>query len=257
MVQYFRQSNGHQRPLRYLASSSRVSFRISQMFYHKDFQNPSRSKLRVFWSCILFCLFSVNLNAQLDIWGNVGMNYSTINTPNNEAFEITPKYGINIGVGFPYSFNKHFSIEPEANIAQKGARLVGIIPNASAFFDDYNMKLTYLEIPISLKTKIDYKNIACFFKAGVYFGVNIWTNSVQKSLDVVGHWRAPNFDRPFDYGLHGGIGFELNKKFSIQSRLYYGLNNLTNFYGPPNEYYSNFVINMSVGYKFQKTSHNN
>ena len=197
-------------------------------------------------------LSCVTINAQLSVWGNLGINHSTINTPNSKAFEITPKYGINVGLGFPYSFNKYFSIEPEINIAQKGARLVEETHSASAFFDDYNMKLTYLEIPVSLKTTIDCKNMTWFLKAGIYFDVNIWTNSVQKSHDVVGQIIGPNFDRPLDYGVQGGIGVELNKKISIQSRIYYGLYNLTNFYGPPNEYYSNYVINLSVGYKFQR-----
>ena len=199
---------------------------------------------------IYLFLCGVNLNAQFNVWGNLGLNYSTFKTSNNDVFDITPKYGVNVGVGLPYSFNKYFSVEPEVNIAQKGARLVGMIPNASAYFDDYDIKLTYLEMPVSLKTMIEYKNVVYFLKGGFYFDVSIWTNEEIRSGNVVSHTKSPNIDRPFDYGLQGGIGVELNKKISVQSRLYYGLYNITNFYNS-NEHYSNFAINLSVGYKFR------
>ena len=218
-------------------------------------RNSKISKLSKMAIVVILAMLFVDIaNAQLSIGGNLGINYSTINTHDNKVFDIIPKYGINIGVEFPCSFNKHFSIVPEVCIAQKGARLVSKTSSSSAFFDYYNMKLTYLEVPISLKTSIDCKNMTCFFKAGLYFNINVWTNSEEKGGCMVFIMEAPNYDRPFDYGLQGGIGVELNKKFNIQSRVYYGLYNLTNFYGPPNEYYANFVINLSVGYKFQKKS---
>jgi len=200
---------------------------------------------------IFLVLFSFNLNAQLNVWKNFGINYSTINTPNHKTFNITPKYGINAGVAFPNSFNKFFAIEPEVNIAQKGAILVGKNFEASRYFDEYNIKSTYLELPVSLRTTIGYKNVAYLLKIGYYLDINIWTNSVIKSGSTVGHLVGPNFLRPFDHGIQGGIGVEINKKISIQGRLFYGLYNITNFYNS-NEFYSNYVINLSVGYKFKK-----
>ena len=171
--------------------------------------------------------FSIILNAQFKTWStwrNFGINYSTINTHDNKLFEIKPKYGINIGLEFPYSLNKHFSFVPEVCITQKGARLVELVPNASAYFDDYNMWLAYLEMPVSLKTSIDYKNIVSFFKIDFYFDINIFTYSKKVSGDTVGVWNfLPYFNRPFDYGFQGGLGVGWNTKYSIQSRLYYGL----------------------------------
>ena len=120
-------------------------------------------------------------------------------------------------------------------------------PPTSGEIPDYS----YLELPVSLRTTIDYNNTAFFFKIGYYLDINIWKNSVQKSGCTVGHWIGPYFYRPFDHGIQGGVGVELNEKISIQSRLYYGLYNITNFYNS-NEFYSNYVINLSVGYKFKK-----
>ena len=221
--------------------------------YPLNISKMNRNKKSLTITIFLF-LFTVSLNAQINTWStwiNCGINYSTINTHNNALFEITPKYGINIGLEFPYSLNKHFSYVPEICIAQKGARLVELVPNPKAYFNDYNMKSTYIELPVSIKATIDFNNLSSFLKIGYYFDVNIWTNEVIKSGDTVAGMKSPNYHRPFDYGLQGGIGFEWKKKYSIQSRIYYGLYNLTNFYGP-HEYYSNFVINLSVGYKFQK-----
>jgi len=85
--------------------------------------------IRKYAAILAFCCVCNYNNAQLNVWKNYGINYSTINTPNHKDFKITPKFRINAGVAFQYSLNNNFSIEPEVNIAQKGARLVGITPN--------------------------------------------------------------------------------------------------------------------------------
>jgi len=214
----------------------------------------SQSRMSKRITVLIFLFLPLTLNAQFKTWSNwinFGINYSTINTHDNKLFEITPKYGINIGLEYPYSFNKHFFFVPEVCIAQKGAKLVGIPPNGTKYFDEYNMKLTYIEMPVSLKTSIDYKNVACFLKTGFYFGINLWTNSVNKGGSTVGVIKSPNFNKPFDYGIQGGIGFELYEKFNIQSRLYYGFYDSGGGKRFGDVYYLNFAINFSVGYKFK------
>ncbi len=199
----------------------------------------------------IFLLFiNCSLFAQLNVWGNLGINYSIINTHSNKEFDITPKYGINLGIALPFSFNNYFAVEPEVCIAQKGAALVNKTYTASDFFDSYDMKFTYIEIPVSLKASITYKQMSCFIKGGFYLDCKIWEKSENIGGCTVALCNNPNFHRPFDYGFQGGIGIELFKKFSLQSRLYCGLYDILG-YKNSDEYYSNVAVNFSLGYKFK------
>lgn len=171
--------------------------------------------------------------------------------------------GINGGISLRYTSEKYFNMicaaQLEVNFSQRGWE---------EDFDDetgnsYKRTLNYIEVPFlaHLAFGKEPRGLQIFINLGPQIGFFIGDNE-----EYIGSWNVserPSSSQPiygksvenkFEYGITGGLGFELKTKagnFFIEGRYYYGLsdifgNSKTDDYGRS----ANTTITARAGYSF-------
>jgi hypothetical protein len=151
-------------------------------------------------------------------------------------------YGFHLGAYSNIPFSKKFSVRPELQFSRRSS--------------DYFFKLSYLELPL-LVSYFPIKWIGIDLGPNLGYLLSYDTNSAFFNDDF----------KNFDFGLTGGLHFNLPKGFSVVTRYYFGLTSirtidLTNAYQCVNcdpvfqqgnlildEY--NRTIQFSIGYKIK------
>jgi hypothetical protein len=122
--------------------------------------------------------------------------------------------GFHAGIYYRMPMDDFFAIQAELLFNQKGADF----SNASIFTDEISLRLNYIDVPILAVIKLGENfNI----HAGPYFGYLLGDPSGRLSglIDMQTSFDRDNFHR-FDYGLSGGIGFDLLPlKFGVRYNL--------------------------------------
>ena len=147
-----------------------------------------------------------------------GLNVSNLIT--DEVTDKNARYGFHAGVYAQLFASEAFAIQPEVNYSTKGNKVttaVGVIDQETKF------NLSYLDIPVLAVFKL---GDAAEIHAGAY-----WAYLVGANIDTDGdlgngfiEFDRDNFD-DWDYGLVGGIGFNLGA-VQLGARYNYGLNTI-------------------------------
>ncbi len=147
-----------------------------------------------------------------------GLNASNLIT--DEVTDKNARYGFHVGVYGQLFANEGFAIQPELNYSTKGNKVTttfGVIDQETKF------NLNYLDVPILAVFKLGN---AAEIHAGAY-----WAYLVGANIDTDGdlgdgfvQLDRDNFD-DWDYGLVGGIGFNLGD-IQLGARYNYGLNTI-------------------------------
>jgi opacity protein-like surface antigen len=129
--------------------------------------------------------------------------------------------GLHLGVIAEFSIFDNLSFQPELLYSAQGAKI-----------DDADHKLGYLTLPVMAKF---YLNDKLSIHAGPQFGLLISENNEVKEAD----------NNKTDFGISGGIEYNLWEGLFIQGRYNSGLSDISD-----NVEVKNSVIQLSVGYMF-------
>ena len=178
---------------------------------------------------ILFISFSVFSQNKITYGVKAGVNLSGFRTDNGTNSDLV---GINIGGVAKMDLNKTFGLQGELNLNSKGG--IYRFPLTS---NNPEIKLTYINLPILLKTHITRKfNFEIGPEFGFLVGQKAKLNGETFEIDDV-----PSFDM----NVNAGLSYEFEKGIFIQGRYGYGLIDL--FEGRD---YKNSCISLSLGYFF-------
>lgn len=155
-----------------------------------------------------------------------GLNLS--NLISDEITDEDARIGFHAGVYGQLFVNEGFAIQPELNFSTKGNRVTsnfGIIDQETKF------NISYLDVPVLAVFKLGQ---VAEIHAGPY-----WAYLVGANIDTDGdlgddfqELDRDNFDN-WDYGLVGGIGFNLGA-VQLGARYNYGLNEIAKSQGAKN-----------------------
>ncbi|HEY0769936.1 MAG TPA: porin family protein [Sphingobacteriaceae bacterium] len=164
-----------------------------------------------------------------DDWGPRAGIKGGLNVSNLIVDDVTDRnarIGFHAGVYGQLFSSRAFAIQPEVNFSTKGNKITiadGIIDQETKF------NLSYIDIPVLAVFKLGK---AAEIHAGAY-----WAYLVGANIDADGDLDndftridRDNFDK-WDYGLVGGLGFNLGKGAQLGARYNYGLNEIANSAG--------------------------
>jgi len=196
---------------------------------------------------ILF-LFSITTNAQVRFGLKSGLNISDIveDDSGEEATNFDTKLGFVGGVYFNYQFNNMFAVQPEIYYSMKGAKL-------KDQYNDLNLKLTYVEIPILLQFIVPLKGtpVKPLLFVGPAMGLNLTSKSEQTYNGQTTEVDNKDNTKSTDLGLvfGGGISLPLGKnQLGIDVRYSLGLSNIGKDTGSAT--IKNNIINFNLFYGF-------
>lgn len=148
-----------------------------------------------------------------------GLNLSNLIV--DDVTDRNARLGFHVGVYGQLFPSNAFTIQPEVNFSTKGNRItkeVGIIDQKTTF------NLSYIDVPILAVFKLGG---VAEIHAGPYWAYLVGAN-IDADGDLSNDFRKidrDNFD-DWDYGLVGGLAFNLGKGAQIGARYNYGLNEI-------------------------------
>ena len=150
-----------------------------------------------------------------------GLNLSNLYV--NEADDDKARIGWHAGFYGQLFASEAFAIQPEVNFSTKGTGVTRIDATSARYESNFN--LSYIDIPVLAVFKLgDVAEI----HAGAYWayllGAEIRNNDKNPDNEFTTVDRD-NFD-DWDYGLVGGIGFNLGEAAQLGVRYNYGLNEI-------------------------------
>lgn len=148
-----------------------------------------------------------------------GLNVSNLIV--DDVTDRNARIGFHAGVYGQLFSSRAFTIQPEVNFSTKGNKITiadGIIDQETKF------NLSYIDIPVLAVFKLGK---AAEIHAGAYWAYLVGAN-VDADGDLDNDFTRvdrDNFDK-WDYGLVGGLGFNLGNGAQIGARYNYGLNEI-------------------------------
>ena len=150
-----------------------------------------------------------------------GLNLSNLYV--NEADDDKARIGWHAGFYGQLFASEAFAIQPEVNFSTKGTGVTRIDNNSARYESNFN--LSYIDIPVLAVFKLGE---VAEIHAGAYWayllGAEIRNNDRNPDNEFTTQDRD-NFD-DWDYGLVGGIGFNLGPAAQLGVRYNYGLNEI-------------------------------
>ena len=150
-----------------------------------------------------------------------GLNMSNLYV--NEADDDQARIGWHAGFYGQLFASEGFAIQPEVNYSTKGTGVTRIDANSARYESNFN--LNYLDIPVLAVFKLGE---VAEIHAGAYWAyllrAEIRNNDRNPNNEFTTQDRD-NFD-DWDYGLVGGIGFNLGEAAQLGVRYNYGLNEI-------------------------------
>jgi hypothetical protein len=150
-----------------------------------------------------------------------GLNLSNLYT--NQTDDDNARLGWHAGFYGQLFASEAFAIQPEVNFSTKGTGVTRVDATSAKYESKFN--LSYIDIPVLAVFKLgEFAEI----HAGAYWayllGAEIRNNDHDPSneFDTIDR---DNFD-DWDYGLVGGIGFNLGEGAQLGVRYNYGLNEI-------------------------------
>lgn len=154
-----------------------------------------------------------------------GLNLSNLYV--DEADDENARIGWHAGFYAQLFSSEAFAIQPEVNFSTKGTGITyGSISNTSVNINhDTRINLSYIDIPVLAVFKLGR---AAEIHLGPYWSYLVKAEIRNKGNDPDNEFDTidrDNFD-DWDYGLVGGIGFNLGKGAQLGARYNYGLNEI-------------------------------
>ena len=177
----------------------------------------------------LFISFLTYSQNKITYGVKAGMNLTGFRTDNGTNSDLI---GVNVGGVAKINLNKTFGLQAELNLNSKGG-----IYRFSLTSKNPEIKLTYINLPVLLKTHITNKfNFEIGPEFGLLLNQKAKLNGAAIEIDDVS---------TFDINLNAGLSYEFEKGFFIQGRYAYGFTRLFE-----NKDYRNSCISLSLGYFF-------
>jgi hypothetical protein len=148
-----------------------------------------------------------------------GLNLSNLIV--DEVTDKNPRLGFHVGVYGQLFPSNAFTIQPEVNFSTKGNR---VTTNVGTIDQETTYNLSYIDVPVLAVFKLGG---VAEIHAGPY-----WAYLVGANIDSDGDLGSDfdevdrdNFEK-WDYGLVGGLAFNLGKGAQLGARYNYGLNKI-------------------------------
>jgi hypothetical protein len=156
-----------------------------------------------------------------------GLNLSNLYV--DDADDENARIGWHGGLYAQIFSSEAFAIQPELNFSTKGTGITyGVVNNTTVSVNhDTRINLSYLDIPVLAVFKLGN---AAEIHVGPYWSYLLKAEIRNKGNDPDNEFDTidrDNFD-DWDYGLVGGIGFNLGKAAQLGARYNYGLNPIAN-----------------------------
>lgn len=183
-----------------------------------------------------------------------GLNLSNLYA--NDVDDDNARVGWHAGFYGQIFASEAFAIQPEVNFSTKGTGVTRIDATSARYESHFN--LSYIDIPILAIFKLGE---VAEIHAGAYWayllGANIRNNNndPNNEFDTIDR---RNFD-DWDYGLVGGIGFNLGTGAQLGARYNYGLNEIANSTGARRLFGNskNQVAQLYLAFNFNANSRDN
>ncbi len=176
-----------------------------------------------------------------------GVNLSNLYVDNVKDENV--KVGANVGFYAKLPIAKGLSIQPEVLYSQKGAQL-----NYNNIFGSgkYRYNFDYIEVPVTAVINVAKNfNIQAGGYAGFLASAKVKDVDANGNIKGVTELNKDNFET-FDYGLVGGLGFDIENT-NIGLRYSYGLKNIGkdgSLSGNLLQNSKNSVISLTIGFAF-------
>ena len=155
-----------------------------------------------------------------------GLNLSNLYV--NEADDDKARIGWHAGFYGQLFASEAFAIQPEVNFSTKGTGVTRVDATSARYESNFN--LSYIDIPVLAVFKLGE---VAEIHAGAYWayllGAEIRNNDRNPDNEFTTQDRD-NFE-DWDYGLVGGIGFNLGQSAQLGVRYNYGLNEIADSRG--------------------------
>jgi len=177
-------------------------------------------KHQYFFTICLFLIISTLSYAQesFKIGGKAGANFAGFHTSNGANTDVID---LHLGAVVDIKLNKTFGAHGELLYSRKGGDMAFNVNNS---YDFISFNIGYLEVPVQAKV---YVTKWLSLNAGAYVAFKLHSNEEYRNngqqIDVE-IWKDEL--NSFDFGLNGGLEFNLTEKMSIETRYNYGLTKL-------------------------------
>ena len=175
--------------------------------------------------------------AQVSLIPKAGISLSNINFDQDLAGQKSKLgYVAGLGVNFPLTADRFFSIQPELLYIQQGTR---------ATAGDFD--LNYVQVPLLLKISFGEENLPIYVNAGPSFGYLL--NTPMASFSNLTFNNPKKLDIGLQFG--GGVGFGLGPgSLLLDARYGFGLTDLRNESGAADSFNKskNNVFQFTLGY---------
>lgn len=155
-----------------------------------------------------------------------GLNLSNLYV--NEADDDNARIGWHAGLYGQIFASEAFAIQPEVNFSTKGTGVTRVDATSAKYESNFN--LNYIDIPILAVFKLGR---AAEIHVGPYWSYLLHAEIRNNDRDPNNEFdtiERDNFD-DWDYGLVGGIGFNLGEGAQLGLRYNYGLNEIADSAG--------------------------
>ena len=183
-----------------------------------------------------------------------GLNLSNLYA--NDVDDENARIGWHAGFYGQLFATEAFAIQPEVNFSTKGTGVTRINSTSARYESKFN--LTYIDIPVLAVFKLGE---VAEIHAGAYWayllGASIRNNNNDPDNEFTTQDRD-NFD-DWDYGLVGGIGFNIGEAAQIGARYNYGLNEIAESAGARRLFGNNKnqVAQIYLAFNFNTADRNN
>jgi hypothetical protein len=144
----------------------------------------------------------------------------------DDVTDKNPRYGFHAGVYGQLFSSEAFAIQPEVNFSTKGNKATY---SAGIIDQETKINLSYIDIPVLAVFKLGR---AAEIHAGAYWAYLVGAN-IDTDGDISDDFRRVDRDNfeDWDYGLVGGLGFNLGEGAQLGARYNYGLKEIANSRG--------------------------
>ena len=161
---------------------------------------------------------------------------------------------VNGGLVFRYAGHKVCAIQAEINYMQRGWKET--VPISEASTADYVRQLDYIQVPLLMHLYFGKERFRGFFNLGPQIGycfrdIAIYPSQYEMVISSAPHHQP--IDKPFDWGLAGGLGCYYRTKkiglFQLEARFNYSMGTIYN--NRKVDYFSQSnAMNLSINFAY-------